>query len=346
VQKAREFTEWERLSVQAEEHGLGPLLYLHLRAAGVHLPPTTKRELQGLYLRHRHANQVRMRVLREILVAYDTAGIQALVLKGAALSHLIYPEPGLRPMGDIDILVKKSEARRAQNLLAELGFNAPLPPDERLPEKHMAVATLRTEGLLVSVEVHHDLFGARYPVSIEDVASLPFALDGLSAYTLGHADMLWHLCQHMILRASVFNPTRLIWVADIVTYAEHFVEEIDWEQIKAQYPLVLNVLSLLHFMTPLPERLLNHAPLKIGRAPRGIGQDFMGWPRSSLAHQRKKGYRHLLLDTFLPSEWWLRMHYGLDSVCPIWWYRWVRHPLEILGWVKQLLLERLRGHTR
>lgn len=351
AQEAAEFTEWEKVPAHAEVHGLGPLLYVHLLAAGVPFPPAVKRELLGLYLRHRYANQVRMRVLHEILTAYDAAGIQALVLKGAALCHLIYPEPGLRPMRDLDLLVKKSETRQAQNLLADLGFNAPLSASGTLPDKHLAAATLHTEGLLVSVEIHHNLFSETYPVSMEmddlTVAPLSFSLgpDGLTAYTLGYEDMLWHLCQHMILTAGVFGANRLIWVADIVSFAEHFVAEIDWGRVEERYPLILNTLSLLHFMTPLSKTLLSQVPLEIGRAPQGIGEDFQGWPRSSLAAQRKKGYQRILCDTFLPSEWWLRLYYGLGSAHPVFWCRWVRHPLHILGWVKQLLLERMGWHT-
>ena len=97
---------------------MAPLLYVHLKAAGVQLPRDVRRTLQGLVLRHREINRVRMRVLRDILSTYDSAGIPALVLKGAALAHLVYPEPGLRPMSDLDILVPESELWRAQRLLA------------------------------------------------------------------------------------------------------------------------------------------------------------------------------------------------------------------------------------
>jgi hypothetical protein len=73
----------------------------------------------------------------------------------------------------------------------------------------------------------------------------------------------------------------------------------------------------------------------------GIGLDFEGWPRSSLASQRQKGWQRILGDTFWPSEWWLRLHYGLGSGRALFWHRWLIHPLHILGWVQQLLLERL-----
>ena len=340
AQQLSEFTEWEGISTQAEVHGLGPLLYVHLRAAGVPLPPTVKRELQGLYLRHRQANRVRMRVLGEVLAAYNAAGIQTLVLKGAALSHLLYPEPGLRPMSDVDLLVKRSEVRRATSLLADLGFSAPLLDDG----KHLAMTILHAEGLPVSVEIHHNLFTKYDPVSmtVDDltVPPLPFSLEGLTAYTLGYEDMLWYLCYHTALHAVKY-PIRLIWVADIVGLAERFVEDIDWEHVRRQYPIVLDTLSLLHFATPLSETLLDRASLKIGREPQGVGVDFRGWPRVDLAHWRGKSYWRLLRDTFFPSEWWLRIRYMLGSTRPLFWCRWVRHPLETLRWARLGLLERM-----
>jgi hypothetical protein len=347
AQKAAKVSDWELVPTQAEAHGVAPLLYTHLQAAEVQLPPATKQTLQGLYLRHRVANQVKMRVLSEIVSIYDAAGIQAVVLKGAALSHLIYPQVGLRPMRDLDILVKKSQALPAQELLAKAGFHAPLPKEVKWDKKHLNVANLQIEGLLISVEIHHNLFDDDAPVAmqIENLTSplLSFSLshEGLTAYTLGYEDMLWHICQHLILHGTVFRPTRLIWIADLVTFAEHFVTEIDWQRIKEQYPVVLNLLSLAHFMTPLSERVLNHAPLKIGQAPEGIGLHFQGWPHSSLANQKEKGFRGILRDSFFPSEWWLRLHYGLDSEQSRFYYRWVRHPIEISGWIMQLLRTRL-----
>ena len=49
------------------------------------------------------------------------------------------------------------------------------------------------------------------------------------ARTLGHDDMLWHLCRHMV---GLKHPFRLVWVADIVGYAEAFVEELNWDYLR------------------------------------------------------------------------------------------------------------------
>ena len=272
IQQVNTVNNWPEVLAQANVHGLGPLLYFHLKVAEVGLPPEVKRELAGLYLRHRHANGVRAQVAAEILAAFQAEGIQVLTLKGIALAHLLYPEPALRPMSDIDLLLKPAQARQAQEILAGLGFDAPLPLPDRLPGKHLANATRQVEGLTISVELHHNLFNIGHPHSLEldELVGAPlvaFALGELTAYTLPHEEMLWHLCQHLTI---IGQPFRLIWLADIVGLAERFAPEIDWRRVQRNYPDVLSALSLFHYITPLSAQLRQVAALKNGPVPAGV----------------------------------------------------------------------------
>jgi len=338
TQETNNFTQWAEVPAQAETQGLGPLLYWHLKAAGISPPLAIKRELQSLYLRHRHANQVRSRALVEILTAFEAEGIPARVLKGAALAWLIYPEPGLRAMRDLDILVPTAQARQAQQLLQELDFSAPLPGStEPLPDKHLALASRRDEGLQVSIELHHNLFHAFDPASMTmtDLTGPPleFEVNGVTAYALGPEDMLWHLSQHIAYHASIWEPIRLVWVADLVGFANRFAAQTDWAKVARLYPLALNMLSLFHFVSPLSAELQRLAPLKIGPEPQGVGLEFEGWPRFSWRRLRGDGqaWSEIGRRTFAPSAWWLRLHYGLNSHQSLAWYRRFRHPLYILG---------------
>jgi hypothetical protein len=358
AQEAAHLAQWEGLPALAEAHGMAPLLHTHLKAAGITPPLAVKRELQALYLRHRQAGQVQMRILRDLLAAYAAAGIQALVVKGAALAHLVYPEPALRPMSDLDILVPETELGRAREVLADLGFYAPAFGDA-LPHRHLAAATRQAEGLPIQVEIHHRLFSDYRDHAIAYVRSLlpgakahtrprtaqidgltvpprSFALGDLTAYTLGHEDTLAHLCRHLVSHVNVWDYARLIWVADVVSLSERFVQEIDWERVRRQSPLVLDTLSLLHWMTPLSDELTGVAGVQIGCVPRGIGVEYAGWPRIRGARLR---------DTLFPSAWWLRLRYRLGSARPLFCHRWVRHPLYILGHVVRALLERLGWPT-
>ncbi len=329
--------EWEELVVLAEGHGLAPLLHAHLTSAGIRPPQPADDRLRARALQHAHANRLRARVLAEILHAFYDAGIQALVLKGAALAHLVYPHPGLRPMGDVDVLVSRSRVREAYGLLARLGFDTS-PVGETLPPKHLPHAKRDVEGVHVVIEVHYTLYENEEPGTTFEALwpqGLPFSLAGVPARTLGPVAMLSHIYRHMQL---TFVPFRLLTVADMVAWAEHFVDALPWSQVPRP---VRHALATCHWATPLSPALQQAVGFVAGRPPAKIGQEFVGWPRYALATQRHKGVWGILRDTFWPPEWWLRFYYGLPPHSPaLWWARLVRHPL----WVLHVVCHHLRRH--
>ena len=125
-----------------------------------------------------------------------------LVLKGAALAHLIYPQPVLRPMRDIDILVRADEVYRAYALLPEIGFTPPPGAHHGLgPDHHHLTAIKRVaDGFSVSVELHHALHlnERGHPLRYDAYAptAQPFMVGGISAQTLGREETLWHIYRH------------------------------------------------------------------------------------------------------------------------------------------------------
>ena len=349
AQLAQAVEDWPALLASAERHGMGPLVYRHLRAAEVSLPQSTASYLMGLYLRPRHANQVRARVLEQVLRAYHAADIEPLVVKGAALCHWLYPELALRPMSDLDLLVRPGQVERGRQILRELGMSAPLPPSGQV-DKSLPTAGLHVDGVWVGIELHDNLFetgfGASMTLDDLTVQPLSFALgtDGVTAHTLGVEDSLWHLGEHLRFHTTVFLPWRLIWVADILGIAERYAAKLDWDHVARRYPRVLSTLGLLEHLRPLAASAREFIPIKAARrTPAGIGADFEGWPRYSWAQQRHKGLVRTLRDTWLPPEWWLRLHYGLDTEEPLWRERWFRHPGEIIGWLQHYWRNRDRS---
>lgn len=324
---AGQFTDWDQLPVQAEVHGVGPLVYSHLNAANAPVPRAAKQALQGLYLRHRHANQVRAQVVAEVLRAFRQANIEVLLLKGIALAHLIYPQPGLRPMRDIDVLVSPARARQAQAVLAQLGFDAPL-SGPNLPAKHLPVARRQVEGLTVSLEIHHNLYSHGNAATGLDAlrpAVIPLEIEGERAYTLEPAALLNHTYRHLRLNL-LRNSLRLIWLADMAGLAERFAAAINWPQVE---PAARGALAVSHWLIPLSPTAREAAGLEIGRPPRDFGREFAGWPRLPLAAQRHKSYPALLRDSLLPPDWWLRLYYGAGSGRALVWHRWLVHPANI-----------------
>lgn len=330
---AARLDDWQELPSAAEAHGLAPLVHAHLTQAGVTIPSEPQRELLAFALRHRHANRVRFRVLGEVLAAFDKADIPVIVLKGAVLAHILYASPGLRPLSDIDLLVDRREALRAQALLLTLGFWAPPSPLSRdLAGHHHLPAAIRTfDGQTVLIEVHHDAFSRDSPgsLSMDRLSSAPqqFWVEGRPAQALGHADMLYHLCRHVAECAPLL---RLIWIADVVGYATRYRDTIRWDELKERYPFVLNALSLLHLVTSLPRELLEHVTPAAAPQLRGVG---VACKPLTEIFRRDRGYRAIARDVLDPSDWWLRLYYSLDDRAPLGWYRRVRHPLHVAHWL-------------
>ena len=81
-----------------------------------------RRELLLTWMRGRDRSaHVEMR-LAELLDLLDGQGVRGLVLKGLAHAHAWYPEPGSRPAGDIDLLVRPEDLERTFALLTARGW--------------------------------------------------------------------------------------------------------------------------------------------------------------------------------------------------------------------------------
>jgi hypothetical protein len=153
--------------------------------------------------------------------------------------------------------------------------------------------------------------------------------------------MLWHTYQHMIN-----GKMRLISVADLVSLSEHFVTQIDWEKVRHAYPALIQALALFHAHAPLSDALVQAARLPINGNPVPIGEDLQGWPRVSFRLARQIGWRRFLNDTYCPSEWWLRLYYGIKNGRTLPAYRWIVHPLEIFRIAMVRLLLRAYEATK
>lgn len=329
---ARTVDDWPTVAEQAEAHGVAPLVWRYLRTAGAPVPEVTARVFRALVGRHQHAARARAVVLGELLHAFEAAGIEAVVLKGAALACLVYPAPELRPMRDLDLLVRPADARRAQALLVTLGFDAPREPARRLLRwhHHLPPVVRAHDGLRIAVEIHQNAFSVYADDSLGlDTLAAPtqeFAVAGRSARALGHVDMLRHLCGHA-LEPAFEMP--LITVADIVGYAARFESQIDWDRLGRACPVVPNLLSLLHYLCPLPPVLARFRPAANVQPPTGIGKGLV--PLLTLATSRAAPSA-VLHELLYPSEWWLRARYAVRPDASLEYVRWRRHLPRLVWW--------------
>lgn len=139
-------------------------------------------------------------------------GIEGIVLKGAALATIYYPEQGLRPMGDLDLLVHTEQALDACRLLCARGYR-PLREvtAERIPYIHGE--NFVGPGL-PEIDLHWRLFPERWhPSELGDwwSTAMPLDLCGHQTLSLSAANQLIHVIGHGL----VWSPVPGIrWVTD------------------------------------------------------------------------------------------------------------------------------------
>jgi hypothetical protein len=196
--------DWEKLGWLAERERAAPVLWGHLQSME-RLPgdlPPQAAHLQRLAMvsefRMMHLEQR----LAESVAALSRAGIDVMLLKGAALAVTVYGSFVRRPMVDVDLLVRAGEAERARDVLLGAGWVA-----SGLEElagfykgHHHLPALVDGSGLEVQLELHTGLFFEgnpfRFPVADLWRRAVPVSLRGRRTYVPSTQDQLLHLCLH------------------------------------------------------------------------------------------------------------------------------------------------------
>jgi hypothetical protein len=114
--------DWRYVIRTAVRHGVAPLVGKSLARAAVAAPDDTMAELDRLASISSARNARMARVLAEIVTALADDGILPVALKELGLAYEVFPEPGLRPLGDLDLLIRPGEYDAASLAMRAIGF--------------------------------------------------------------------------------------------------------------------------------------------------------------------------------------------------------------------------------
>jgi hypothetical protein len=341
---ARSVTNWNQVARRAEIEGVAPILYHHLKRAGFAGDEPGMKALGALYVRHRHATEIRISEFARVSSALAKEGIDSAALKGVALSGLIYPEPSLRPMRDIDFLIRTEQAQAARRVVETLGYRF----DDDHPSRYMRLhhhlpnARKTVDGLNVCIEVHTSANSGDTP-GINDMAALVEPLQDVTTdfgnyRTLGHIDMLNQLCRHALEPGSTI---RLVSVMDIEGYCARFDDAIDWPKLSRHYRYIPNFLSLLDMVTPLPTSLSRFAYQ--GPAIDKAGQLI---PTVSTVFSRPGKRLSAIMELVDPPAWWFRSYYGVGDRGEGRYRARMQHLYRLSIWARRRLLSSLALRSR
>jgi len=138
----------QRLYKRLCEHGLAGLLSEVQRS--VPALPELADPLRAVAAAHEAAVHQHLDAAKDLAEALRRRSVPAVFVKGVALALTVYPRPGLRSFGDLDLLVRPESLAAAELALADAGF---LPDPDPLPSS--MEATFVRPGLLpVGVDLH------------------------------------------------------------------------------------------------------------------------------------------------------------------------------------------------
>ena len=247
VEKALKILEdkldWNYIQKSSIKHGISSLLYWNLSiiSDGEYLPTEVMANLENLYYGILARNIILYDELSNILKAHKDAGIDVIVLKGAFLAEIIYKNIGLRPMADLDLLIKKEDLQRVKMELAKLMYYSDIFPS-KLSENW---CTTRAEELRyknqnknVFFDIHWHIHPVQSPFRI-DINKLwenakPVKIAGIETLMLAPEDLLLHLCLHLdkhIHMGSTPTAKPLRDYCDIAEVTKHYRGILNWSYL-------------------------------------------------------------------------------------------------------------------
>jgi len=248
-----EACDWTRLETLAAHHAVTPIVYRAAESRADAMPRDVRRRMWVAYRATVLRNQTVAHLTSDLGRRLSAANVPCILLKGAALVHTLYADPGLRHVGDLDLLVDERDVPRTASLLEAMGFRRfgrPLRTEWPTGEFHLVYVR---DGAL-AVELHWRLFEDHLPyvfdlsaVREQAVRGAPLPA-GMSAMSAEHE--LSHLCIHLERHALVYRSLierpdwlelivmprglgRLVWLYDVALYLRRRGHTLDWDQLVA-----------------------------------------------------------------------------------------------------------------
>lgn len=282
-------SEWELFRRIAHDEGVSAMAYYVLQSEPevYHVKSVNSQTLQDLsedeaLLAVRNA--VLFRQLDHILEELTGQGIAVVLLKGADLADSLYPEPGLRSMSDLDLLISQPDFQQALTILNNNGYHEYLPEAtpglDKLLSHHAHLKKENSSGPLL--ELHWTLLGSpafrhAAPIdwfweSLEPCLEWNFRLAVQNrVFRLNPTANLLYLAAHQMLQHGG-EKVALRWLLDIHRLIRLRGNEIDWQLLAIQagkfgwskaLHLALEAVQSC-FATPLPDGILDTLQAQAG----------------------------------------------------------------------------------
>ncbi len=269
--------DWDYFLRKARENGISGIIYFKLnenKADFLNIPSEIFDELKKDYYLNATKNTLIFKELGKVLEAFEKTGLQVIVLKGATLAEAVYKNLALRPMLDIDLLVKKEDLLRTDKQLKILDY---WPLDRSIDDGDFSPTYLTTLDYRSSsvnspsFHIHWHFVNSSVPndsyikhIRMEDIwqNAEKTHIANVETLVMSPHHLIIHLSEHA-LRVT-HSLSKLCFFCDIHEVINLYKERLDWNQlIEESYKFNLNRLvylslyfSFIFFGTQIPEDIL------------------------------------------------------------------------------------------
>lgn len=233
--RALEQEEWAALLALAVKQRMAPLLLQRLTQQQLTelVPEQVLAALRAAYQQTALHTMLESAAVRGIVHALAQRGVPVLLLKGLHLAHTVYDNLALRPMNDVDIMVRREHLAHAVEVVQALGYKSLQPFHIELDTEVSRHLTrfIREDGSCI--EVHWNITTPHkfYTIDPEELwaRAVPVRVGGAEAWGLSPEDLLLHLCSHTSYQHLFAFGLRPSY--DIALTIQHFENELDWETL-------------------------------------------------------------------------------------------------------------------
>jgi hypothetical protein len=236
--------DWNYIVDCSIKQGISPLFSWNLKKVNnvKDVPSEIMKNLEKMYYSNLARNILLYDELSKILTAFKKAGIDTIVLKGAFLAEEIYKNIGLRPMNDIDLLIKEEDLQKAKIELVKLKYSATIIFSTKFHEQFQTAWSEELpfihQDKKIDIEIHWDIEPRQnhYKVDINkfwnNTKSVKIA--GIETLTFAPEDILQHLCLHVHKHVNLGSapPARpLRDYCDIAEVTRYYNDTINWNYL-------------------------------------------------------------------------------------------------------------------
>ncbi len=337
--------EWEAAVWVVYWQNSLPWLAERIREEGIKPPTTVYQQIAEIEKESRERTRRMLDNVIELGDALDKAGIQFIPLKGAALAPLYYPDPLVRPMGDIDLLVCEKDIGRGVEVMRRLGyrFYSRSAEDEvylRGKQKPMIWAADNVHPVEMHYTLREEYAGLGYDLAgqVWRSAQLRPSWQARELLLPDDATLLHHVCAHatsdwMIQRGRLMqiDDIRKICARMSSDSWQEFIEQIEPFGARFVYPTL--VFTAKYSKLPLPENVMD--ALKI-HCPPGLlawvqnteladnsessltDRSGLGFDIANRVARSRKEKTHIWFRSFFPRRWNLSKRYPRLVETPAW----------------------------